>query len=134
MSSGSVLSGIKAQAFYLRFEGDVRLPWCVILEDHCRDALTSNDIQSVKVDINPAINLDSTTLGVLAKVGMLVQRQLGFSPELYCIGEDLLRLIKSMSLDSVFQIREAELADRLDYDQIQFADCEEETIQEDQQP
>ena len=106
----------------------MRLPWCVVLEDHCREVLSAQRIEAVKVDINGAVNLDSTTLGVLAKVGMLVKQELGVLPVLYCIDEDLLRLVLSMSLDTVFEIENSLLRDLPHCDTVRFVDSEEDLV------
>ncbi len=65
MSDSKVLVGLQdKQCFWLKLEGDVRVPWCVSLETYCEAVIQQPGIKSVCVDLLATDNLDSTTLGV----------------------------------------------------------------------
>lgn len=130
MQSGDVLAGLEGAHFYLRFVGDVRLPWCVTVENYCQNILNNNSVERVSVDLNQAENLDSTTLGVLAKVALLVKKTLQVKADIYCIDKDIERLINSMGFASVFNIKNESISASPELAAILFVDCDESKIQD----
>ncbi len=113
-TSGRILSDIKGDCFSLAFVGDVRLVWCVTLEKYCESIFDQRSIKSFYVDVSPADNLDSTTLGVLAKLALLCKKKLNFPAELYFDNPDIERLVVSMGFKTVFTF--VDKADRIDLD------------------
>jgi anti-anti-sigma factor len=130
MQSGEVMTGLQGKHFYLQFVGDVRLPWCVTLENHCQNIIATNDIEQVSVDLNSAQNLDSTTLGVLAKVALLVKKGLGTTADLYCLDENIQRLVRSMGFTSIFNIKKEPIKAVPDLLPISFVESEEDDVRE----
>lgn len=106
-TSGHILSGLDAGCFCLVFVGDVRLVWCVALERYCESMFAHAEVKTFYVDLHSATNLDSTTLGVLAKLAMLSQKTLNIRAQLSYSSPDLERLVKSMGFSAVFTIIEA---------------------------
>ena len=108
MQSGKVEVALEPSGFYLRLQGDVRVPWCVSLETFCETAIQQIGDGQVYVDLTLAENMDSTTLGVLAKVAVMASRDTHHRAMLLCDNEDLLRLVLSMGFAQVFEICSAE--------------------------
>ncbi|MBT8149161.1 MAG: anti-anti-sigma factor [Pseudomonadales bacterium] len=104
MQSGEVLAGCVEQIFYLRFTGDVRLPWCVSLEDYCNHVLQNKAVDSLLVDLSQSENLDSTTLGILAKIGIAAKSKLGSVPSIYLDDAGIERLLASMGFTAIFNV------------------------------
>jgi len=130
MQSGEVMAGLQGKHFYLQFVGDVRLPWCVTLENHCQNVIENSEINRVSIDLNAAENLDSTTLGVLAKVALLVKKSLGIKADLYSVDENIQRLVQSMGFAAIFNIRDEVIAALPDLLPIRFVESEEEDVRE----
>ena len=53
-----------------------------------------------------AEGLDSTTLGLLAKLALTVKQRFGFQPAIYSCDPGINRLIKSMGFQRLFELRE----------------------------
>lgn len=107
-TSGTIHSGLQEGCFTLLLIGDVRLVWCVALETYCERIFATETVERFFVDLRQSLNLDSTTLGVLAKLGMLCKTRLGVTAELSYASEDIERLIVSMSFKSVFEMLPAD--------------------------
>jgi len=112
------LGGIMSQAnrilyaqkdgnYYLRFIGDVRVTFCTTLNTYLEQLFKADDIRSVAVDLRMAAAVDSTTLGLLAKLALYVNRNAKLKPLLIVEDESMIRLIQSMGLDDIFSLADA---------------------------
>lgn len=115
MEQGAVQYASDGKTFYLRFCGDVRLPWCPSFEAFCEEAISLVGYLSLVIDLNRAHNLDSTTLGTLAKVALRTARITQQKPLLYCNDQDLIRLLESMGLHNIIDIRLSSLQTDLNF-------------------
>ena len=134
MPNSKVLVGLQdKQRFWMKLEGDVRAPWCLSLETYCEAVIQQPGITGVCVDLTAAENLDSTTLGVLAKVAIYTRNHCVDSSAdsrnckaiLLCHDENILRLVRSMGFESVFDIRDHFAAEMLDFDELPLLACTE---------
>ena len=71
---------------------------------------------SVSVDVCEADGIDSTTLGLLAKLALTVKEKFGFVPIIYSSNSGINRLLRSMGFQRLFDLREetCSLADSSD--------------------
>ena len=131
MSESKLFVGLQdKQYFWLKLEGDVRVPWCVSLETYCEQVIQQPGVLGVYVDLSEAENLDSTTLGVLAKVAIHTRKYCDDKAVLLCSDENILRLILSMGFAKVFDIRGSESAnypslDNIVFDELPVVECTE---------
>ena len=131
MSESRVLVGLQdKKVFCLKLEGDVRVPWCVSLETYCGYVIQQPNLSGVCVDLTQAVNLDSTTLGVLAKVAILCSKHCEGRARLLCADPDLIRLAESMGFDTVFDIAEGPALTGVSFDELPYVDCSESEFQE----
>ena len=110
MQSGEVFAGCEDKTFYLRMTGDVRLTWSVSLEDYCRHVFQTQSIEFVLIDLCQVKNLDSTTLGILAKIAIAAKADLGRMPEIYLQDADIERLLMSMGFNAIFVLHKSIIA------------------------
>lgn len=90
----------------IRLTGDVRLTLCTTIEDYVHRMLEDPDFASVWVDLCAAEGIDSTTLGLLAKLALDVRARYGFKPAIYSNNAGITRLIKSMGFQRLFEVHE----------------------------
>lgn len=123
--------------FALKLIGDVRLTWCVTLEKFCAESMTesrlNNDASSqavttVFIDLTESENLDSTTLGILAKLGMMMKKDFGISPKLYSVSEAIGRLIQTMGFAQVFQLEKCLPPESLEYQLLDLLECDDDDV------
>ena len=130
-TSGTIHAGILDEHLVLRFRGDVRLVWCVALEEYCAAIFEAGEIKRFYVDLCEASNLDSTTLGVLAKLGLLARDSLGVEAELYYCSSDIERLVNCMGFPKVFNIVDSTVAatfENAKVHELDYRDCCEDAV------
>ena len=85
---------------------------------------------SVWVDLCDAEGIDSTTLGLLAKLALKVKEKFGFKPAIYSCDPGILRLLQSMAFDRLFDVREEECNRLEDIDEIPAVQDDEAAVKE----
>ncbi|MFP8965466.1 STAS domain-containing protein [Pokkaliibacter sp. CJK22405] len=104
MHSGKILVAEHHGAYVLKFQGDVRLTLCASL-DHFLDAMFADPgFKSVLIDLTETDGIDSTSLGLLAKISLKMQQQYHLLPTILSINEDITRILLSMGFDKVFML------------------------------
>ncbi|MGB0966116.1 MAG: STAS domain-containing protein [Litorivicinus sp.] len=88
------------------FKGDVRLSLCTTLDDLIASLFEQGTPVQVLIDLSAADNIDSTCLGLLAKLAMHYQSTNAALPVIHCPNADLVDLIESLGLESLFEWRD----------------------------
>ena len=102
--SGRILAGQQNGAYVIKLIGDVRLTLCAALEDYLQRMFEDNGLQSVTVNLREAEGIDSTTLGILARMALRARRECGFKPIICSCDASINRLLESMAFDQIFEI------------------------------
>ncbi len=84
--------------------GDVRVTLCASISDYIERIFSGPRATEVYVDLLDAECVDSTTLGLLAKLALYTQRELGFKPKLLCVQDNILRILRAMDIEHLFDI------------------------------
>ena len=106
MAEGKILAASKHGAYVIRMTGDVRLTLSTTIDDYF-DKMYEDDIfVSVWVDLCDADGIDSTTLGILAKLAIEVKQKFGLTPAIYSCDSGINRLLKSMGFQRLFNLHE----------------------------
>ena len=80
MQEGKILAAHHDGAYVLRLEGDVRLTLCTTIDEYFQRMFDDPEFASVWVDLCGAEGIDSTTLGMLAKLALQVEEKFVFQP------------------------------------------------------
>ena len=104
MNSGKILVSDQLGNHLLKFTGDVRVTLCGTLNRYIETIFGTKDVKRVVVDMLEAEGLDSTTLGLLAKLGLYCREEYGLNVEVFCQNTSILRTLESMSFDEIFDI------------------------------
>jgi anti-anti-sigma regulatory factor len=89
MQSGTIRVGDHQGVYVIQMEGDVRLTLCLSFDHFIDEMFTAKNFCSVMFDLCAAQCIDSTTLGLMAKIS---------------IGARKLCLLVSMGFDDIFNI------------------------------
>ena len=108
--NGRILVGNHNGIYVIRFEGDVRVTLCGSFDHYLDVMLADEEFVSALVDLSDAIAIDSTSLGVLAKLSIGVQQRKDRLPTLVCDAPDILRILHNMGFDDVFAIVDEDFA------------------------
>ncbi|GAC1037423.1 STAS domain-containing protein [Pseudomonas sp. No.117] len=109
MSTGKIQFAEQDGTFVLKFTGEVRLTLCSALDATIEHIFSSLNFSSIVIDLTETQSIDSTTLGLLAKLSILSRQRIGLLPMLTTSNPDILRLLDSMGFDQVFNIVETVL-------------------------
>ena len=102
MSQGSIYYALLDNHYVIKFTGEVRLTLCSSLDTHIEKVISSNECEHVLVDVTEAICLDSTTLGLIAKLAIRAKNQGLPAPVLVSTHDDVTRTLLSMGFDQIF--------------------------------
>jgi anti-anti-sigma factor len=109
MQPGKILVAEQHGAFVINLVGDVRQTFCTALDDFLEQMFGAPDFASVVIDLTEADNIDSTTLGQLAKLAIAAQRRHHLVPAVVSTNPNITRVLDSMGFDRVFDIRQQAL-------------------------
>ncbi len=104
MSNGKIQFAEQDGIYVLKFVGEVRLTLCSALDATIEKIFASANFTSIVIDLIETRSIDSTTLGLLAKLSILSRQKVGLLPTLVTDQPDITRLLHSMGFDQVFNI------------------------------
>lgn len=128
MRAGKILQASCNGVYVLKLQGDVRLTLCTSLDDFIETMFSADGFTSVAIDLTEAEGLDSTTLGLLAKIAMRARQSLNFTPMIVSDDASITRLLKSMCFERIFDIREQGLESMADFGELAVAVSSEEDV------
>ena len=111
MTVGRILAAEHDGAYALKMSGDVRVSLCATIDDYLQHMFEDTHFVSVLIDLCDAEGIDSTTLGLLAKLALQARKQYGFKPVIYSSNPGINRLLQSMAFERIFEIREEACAE-----------------------
>ncbi|MCO3149971.1 STAS domain-containing protein [Pseudomonas aeruginosa] len=104
MSTGKIQFAEQNGSFVLKFVGEVRLTLCSALDSTIEKIFAALNFSAIIIDLTETQSIDSTTLGLLAKLSILSRQKIGLLPTLVTTNPDITRLLQSMGFDQVFNI------------------------------
>jgi anti-anti-sigma factor len=107
MSEGRILAANQDGAYVIRLLGDVRLTLCTTIDEYFCAMYEDPKFVSVWIDLCEAEGIDSTTLGLLAKLAITVKEKFGFVPVIYSSDSGINRLLQSMGFQRLFEMRDS---------------------------
>ncbi|TBW56036.1 anti-sigma factor antagonist [Marinobacter halodurans] len=104
MSSYKILQAEQQGIYVLKFIGEIRLNLCSTLDNLVESITNDPEFRTVVIDLSETEIIDSTTLGLLAKIAMAAEKRSHFLPTLISTNPDVTRIITSMGFDKIFII------------------------------
>lgn len=104
MSSGKIKFAEQDQTFVLKCSGEVRLNFCAVLNETIEQAIATGNIKAIIIDLTEVTSIDSTTLGLLAKLSILSRKKFGMLPTLASTNPDISQQLDAMGFAQVFNI------------------------------
>ncbi|SIQ11601.1 STAS domain-containing protein [Marinobacterium stanieri] len=128
MSDGAIYYACRDGHYVLKFAGDVRLTLCSTIERHLDSVLQRDDITDTLVDLTETENIDSTSLGLIAKLAIKADKKGMPQPTLVSTRDDITRILMSMGFDRVFVLVPELPADRCELKQVPFVQESEDEV------
>lgn len=104
MRPGQILVADHAGVYVIKMVGDVRLTLCVSFDQFIDTMFNRDDFSEVMFDLSDAEAIDSTTLGLMAKIALQGREQRGTTPLVYSTNESINRLLHTMGFEEIFTI------------------------------
>ncbi len=99
---GKILYAEQDGVFILKLIGDVRVTLGPTISSFLDNLVQCNNFSSVVVDLREATGIDSTSLGLLAKISIKCKATFDAVPTIVSTNEDITRILLSMGFDQVF--------------------------------
>lgn len=104
MTDGAIYFAEQGGDCVLRFEGAIRYTLAPSLDRFLDRLFARGGFERILLDLTTAESIDSTGLGLLAKVAVMEQKRSGARPLLFSSQPDINELLGSLCLDKVFVI------------------------------
>ena len=104
MTSAKVLVAEQDGVHVLKFVGDVRFTVGHAIDTFFNALIKGDDFRSVIIDLTETVGIDSTSLGLLAKISIQTKKIYDIVPTIISTNDDITRILLSMGFDQVFLI------------------------------
>lgn len=122
MLSGRILYAVHDGTYVIKFAGDVRVPLCASLEGFLDRMFSDGSLQAVLIDLTETVAIDSTALGLIAKIAVVLRQRMDKKPVILSTNPDVNRILGSMGFDRVFLILEKAPAPEGSLDELPFSE------------
>jgi anti-anti-sigma factor len=104
MSGGKILAADYKRMALLKFVGEVRVVMSSTLDNYCNSLYRRGILDAMVVDMSETRSIDSTALGMLAKMAIQLRNRFNVMPTIISPNPDITRILRSMSFDMIFNI------------------------------
>ncbi len=130
MAGYKILQAEEQGVYVLKFVGEIRLNLCSTLDNLVESITQDPNFRTVVIDLSETEVIDSTTLGLLAKIALAAKKQSGFVPSLISTHADITRIINSMGFDSIFIIVSKPVSSQQHLEEIPFLKASEQEVRD----
>ncbi len=104
MRPGQILVADHEGVYIIKMTGDVRLTLCISFDQFIDSMLAAPEFSSVLFDLSEAEAVDSTTLGLMAKISLLAQEKRDIVPVILATNASINRILDTMGFADIFKI------------------------------
>lgn len=109
--SGRILVAQHDGVYVLKLIGDVRVTLCTAVDEFLERMFDDPQFRSVMVDLTETSGIDSTSLGILAKLSIRADERFHFKPTLISTRPEISRQLSIMGFDEVYNVIHEPLTD-----------------------
>jgi len=131
ISTGKILAADYKHMAMLKLIGDVRVVMSSTLDNYCNGLYRRGVLDAMLIDMSETKGIDSTALGLLAKMAIQLRNRFNVMPTIYSPNSDISRILDSMSFDVIFNIiKTAPRRQATQYSELQLQMESEATVRE----
>ena len=104
MQPGQILVADHDNVSVIKLIGDVRLTLCISFDQFIDSMFAKEEFVSVMFDLTDAQAIDSTTLGLMAKIAILARERKDITPIIVTTNPSINRLLDSMGFSDIFYV------------------------------
>lgn len=105
MQNGKIMVAENQDVYVLKFMGDVRLTLCSTIDSLLKRIFGHGELKSVVVDLTETEGIDSTALGLLAKIAVNARSVMKHKPVIISTREDITHILQTMGFEHYFDIQ-----------------------------
>jgi anti-anti-sigma factor len=130
MQPGKILVSHHDESYLIKLVGDVRVTLCTSLNNYIEAIFKDGHVSEVVTDMLETDAVDSTTLGLLAKLAIYCEEHYGVKPTVFCNDESIYQTLTVMGLDEIFDIIQGDHAEEEGYQELSEIESEVEEIRD----
>lgn len=130
MQPGQILVADCDGTEVIKMVGDVRLTLCVSFDKFIDNLFNGAPPCKIVFDLTHASSVDSTTLGLMAKMAILSRERCDHVPVVFSTNATVNRLLDTMGFDDIFDIIHENYQDTSACETLQASDIDEESAKE----
>lgn len=104
MQPGQILVADHDGVYVIKMLGDVRLTLSISFDGFIDSMFSRDDFVSILFDLSGAQAIDSTTLGLMAKISIFAQERRQIVPVVVSTNPSINRILDSMGFNDIFEI------------------------------
>ncbi len=104
MAVGAIFYAKQDDAYILKFVGDIRYTMSCALDQFLERLFARGDFNSIAIDLTETSAIDSTNLGLLAKIANYTHSRFHRKPLLLSSSNNVNAILDSMGFDDVFEM------------------------------
>jgi len=108
----------KADYHILKFVGDIRLSQSPLITDFLSKMRKLDNCRGIVIDLSETIAIDSTALGLIAKLGIVCRESFSLTISIVSPRNDISRLLESMSMKEVAIITSKPITDSRGFEEL----------------
>ena len=118
METGAVYYARHQDTYVIKLTGEVRYQLGCSFDDFLKRLFARNDFSDILIDLTETRMIDSTCLGLLAKIANDARHRSGRKVTIFSTNEDINQILNGVGFNSVFNICNANPTSAGDADQI----------------
>jgi anti-anti-sigma regulatory factor len=118
MNSGKILAAEYCHMPVLKLVGDVRVLMSSTIDNYFSSLYSKAILDAMIVDLTDTTGIDSTALGLLAKMAIQLRNRFNVKPSIISTNPDITKILKGMSFDIIFDIDEEPLGAEAKFDEL----------------
>ncbi|MFO1352451.1 MAG: STAS domain-containing protein [Gammaproteobacteria bacterium] len=104
MDANKILYAKEGRVYVLKFVGAIRYTMGCALDDFLDRLFRQDDFDQIVIDLTETTSIDSTSLGLLAKIANLLRARNGSKITLVSSNEDINQILDSMGFYQIFNV------------------------------
>ncbi|MAM70773.1 MAG: anti-anti-sigma factor [Gammaproteobacteria bacterium] len=118
MNSGKILAAEYDRIPVLKLVGDVRVLMSSTIDNYFHTLYSRAILDAMIVDLSETRGIDSTALGLLAKMAIQLRNRFNVKPSIISTNPDITKILKGMSFDIIFDIVEEPFAEEAEFGEL----------------
>lgn len=118
MNSGKILAAEYDHIPVLKLVGDVRVLMSSTIDNYFNSLYSKAILDAMIVDLSETRGIDSTALGLLAKMAIQLRNRFNVKPSIISTNKDITKILRGMSFDIIFDIVEEPMKQQAEFGEL----------------